>query len=518
MKQMPRPVWAAIILTMVVPGAFAQQIPFLSELISRNETFYRAYNQKKRAGADLSKLEPLRIKGETAFKRGDLPAVLEVLAEGSSALEGKAWNERSRFISSLTLEISASVVEPNQELQVALVRMFNTDEAKAFQSAPAVTIEIRSAGEATGESAAAASQSKPIVVTSHLPIGQSSTIGGRRLKLPDGAYSVVAIIENEGQPLAEIRRPLYAIDGFTDQMKAFYASVQGIKSYALTGKAVPASVTEAVTTPEFQLQRLASLSQRSDDGINPLLELARLETLLSALRGGQDHFADQRGLLERAYKSADGQLVPYRIYVPKAYDASRAWPLLIALHGALGDEQSYFSPLYDPEVIMGEAERRGYILATPNARTRIGGYGGPAEEDVLQVIKSVTRAYNIDPARRFLTGHSMGAYGAWLIASNHPELFAAIAPVSGGAPVPPEALPALLAKLKTVPVLVVHGAKDGIVPPEQSRGMVAQGQKAGLTVQYIEVPDADHLTVVGPTFPAILDFFDKQRKASQPAK
>ena len=77
---------------------------------------------------------------------------------------------------------------------------------------------------------------------------------------------------------------------------------------------------------------------------------------------------------------------------------------------------------------------------------------------------------------------------------------------------PPAALPALLARLKDVPALVVHGAKDGVVPPDSSRQMTASAKQAGMNVRYVEVPDADHITVVGSSFKLILDFFDKAAK------
>jgi predicted peptidase len=124
----------------------------------------------------------------------------------------------------------------------------------------------------------------------------------------------------------------------------------------------------------------------------------------------------------------------------------------------------------------------------------------------------VRQDFNIDPARVYMTGHSMGAYGAWLVASLGADVLAAIAPVSGGAPVPDEALPALLEKLKGMPVLIVHGAKDLIVPPENSRRVSTAAQKAGLKVTYLELPDAGHVDAVAASFTAVMDFFEKNAK------
>ncbi|HSE98871.1 MAG TPA: prolyl oligopeptidase family serine peptidase, partial [Blastocatellia bacterium] len=198
--------------------------------------------------------------------------------------------------------------------------------------------------------------------------------------------------------------------------------------------------------------------------------------------------------------------------VPRSYDGSTARPLVVMLHGVLGDERYYFSEMFDADTIRAEAERRGFILAGTNGRGRFGNYGGPSQEDTVEVIKAMSRSYRIDNARIYLTGHSMGGSGTWIVASSHPELFAAIAPVSGNSPGQGEALKSLFEKLKSVPALVVAGGRDGLVPAERSKESVTAAQKAGLKVTYLEVPEADHISIVGASFSAILEFFDKVGK------
>lgn len=240
----------------------------------------------------------------------------------------------------------------------------------------------------------------------------------------------------------------------------------------------------------------------------------QIEAELSEIAKGRNPFAMKRGEVERAYQAPDNMLVPYRVYVPKSYDGAAPKPLLVMLHGALGDERYYFSGLFDPAVIKGEADRRGYILAGVNGRGRFANYSGVSQEDVFEVIAAVSRDYKIDASRIYLTGHSLGGFGTWLVASSNPERFAAIAAVSGGPPAQGDALAGLLEKLKGVPALIIHGAQDGIAPVQLSRGMAATAEKAGLKVSYVEVPDGDHISVVASTFPAVMDFFDKNVKSS----
>jgi len=52
---------------------------------------------------------------EEAFKRGDIPAILDVLGEAQAVIAGKKWDERQKFIASLTLETDRLVIEPQPD-------------------------------------------------------------------------------------------------------------------------------------------------------------------------------------------------------------------------------------------------------------------------------------------------------------------------------------------------------------------------------------------------------------------
>lgn len=54
-----------------------------------------------------------------------------------------------------------------------------------------------------------------------------------------------------------------------------------------------------------------------------------------------------------------------------------------------------------------------------------------AELDLLLILQQVQAKFHTDPTRLYLTGISYGGFGSWFMASQHPQLFAAVAPVVG---------------------------------------------------------------------------------------
>ena len=197
---------------------------------------------------------------------------------------------------------------------------------------------------------------------------------------------------------------------------------------------------------------------------------------------------DAPGDIRRHYLlETANEIMPYRTYVPKAYTGSKPFPLIIALHGLGGTEDSFFDnygaglpPL---------AESHGYILAAPLGYRVDGSYGwglgtppaDPAtrrtqdfsEQDVMQVLQRMRQLYKIDESRIYLMGHSMGGIGTWKVAPKYPDIWAAIAPISGNG------APATLEKIRSVPEIIVHGDADPTVPVAGSRTMVAKLKELG---------------------------------------
>ena len=164
--------------------------------------------------------------------------------------------------------------------------------------------------------------------------------------------------------------------------------------------------------------------------------------------------------LERCVLEVDGRKRSYELHVPESLDPGRPVPLLVALHRYLasGNDMAYMSGFNEI------ADRERFIVVYPNGP---GGkwdtFGGDYRDDmevVLAVIEDVAADCPIDPGRVYLTGVSNGGFMAYVLACAAPETFAAAAPVNG-------LMRADLAghsEAPPLPILIVHGTRDGLVP------------------------------------------------------
>jgi predicted peptidase len=181
----------------------------------------------------------------------------------------------------------------------------------------------------------------------------------------------------------------------------------------------------------------------------------------------------------------------YLLFLPQDYDASsdQRWPLILFLHGA-GERGTnlWLVAKHGPPKIDTAQTNFPFIVVSPQCPE-----GKIWSNDLLlALLDEIENKYAVDTHRIYLTGLSMGGFGTWSLGLSHPEKFAAIAPMCGGG----ELITPLLAdkaKLTTLPVWAFHGAKDPVVPVEESERMVALLKKHGVTeVKFTVYPEAQH--------------------------
>ena len=247
-------------------------------------------------------------------------------------------------------------------------------------------------------------------------------------------------------------------------------------------------------------------------------------TSLAQQRGEVDPRVEQRTYLFEE----TGEEIPYGVFVSSKVRGGEPAPLVVALHGLGGDQNSMIRL---ERRTVDFAEEGGYILVTPMGYSSGGWYGIPtnspgrdpvteeeagerelSEIDVLNVLEMMREEFNLDERRTYLMGHSMGGAGTLYLGSKYPSIWAAIAPI---APAARRLDPNLLASIPDMPVIIVQGDMDTAVPVENVRVWADKLAELNMTHEYHEIEGGDHGNVIGIGMPDIFRFFASHTKPAR---
>lgn len=262
--------------------------------------------------------------------------------------------------------------------------------------------------------------------------------------------------------------------------------------------------------------------------------LALAASLLLGVAAGSSFGQEtpQTGDLHKEYVfPPTGETMPYRVYVPTTWNGADALPVILFLHGAGANENSYMDMA--DGLVPRLAEEYGYIVVSPLGFRPLGAYGNPlrlpavfgeseaaaaqrvavtperrrelalSELEVMTVLEIVTEDYGGDRSRTFLAGHSMGSGGAWHLLARYPERWRAVAPMSGPF-IDAQTYP--FDSIRDVPLLVTEGT--GAEPSLEGSRALDRFMSAGdFEFRYLEV-DGNHGSMVPMVWPDIFEFFD----------
>jgi predicted esterase len=496
---------SVLIVVLSVTPVLAQALPSLSTLRVR----YNTQKTTARPDGELKvKIDDVDKELAEATRLGRTGDVRRLIAKGMALLAGRPWTDTDEYQSSLVLRTDDLVVDPARTATVRLEQIF----------APALALARPLTATAAIRPAPTPGAAPPPTPPPSTALGTFDNVARDLRESPlhmdlnlsaiaDGPQLLEVAVKDGDQTLGTATLRMTVLKGLDARLRQ------------LDSADVPAAVRADVRYPADYIRKV-NRGLVELGSFNVAAELSAAEAVVAAAKGGKDPFAGKTGGFERHYVlGAAAEIMPYRVYVPTTYNGSRAFPLIVALHG-LGANEDSFMDSYD-KTVPTLAEQRGYIVVSPLGFRVDGFYGfnltgdaAPAdrrrvqlsEQDVMEVLQRVRAAYKIDDARIYLMGHSMGAIGTWAIAAKYPSIWAAAGAFAGlGAPATVEAM-------RHIPQFVVHGDADATVNVSGSRNMVAAMKKANVDHVYIEVSGGGHIDIVVPNLPAAFDFFDKKRK------
>jgi predicted esterase len=509
----PAAIAALALLVFLPETAFPQALTSLSSL---RVGYTTRKNTVKPEGELKARIDAVDREIAEASRLGRTAELRRLFAKGTTLLAGRPWTDAADYAASLVIRADRVVVDSTKPYWVRLEQIYSPSIQLERPLRAAVLLRARPAPANAG-----APPPPPQVVKD---LGMSDGIGRDLRDTPfpfeldlagvaDGTYQLAVEVSDDARTLGTATLLVSVRKGLDDLVTRLEADA----------KRAPAAVRDDILYPIDRMKQVnrGRLELRTFD---PDKDFPAAEAIAAGARSGRNPFAGKTGDFKRHYLlESAGEIMPYRMYVPTTYNGTKAYPLIVALHGLGGTEDAFFTN-YDQKM-PPLAERHGYIVAGVLGYRVDGSYGWglgnpPAdpstrrvqensERDVMQVLQLVRQQYKIDENRIYVMGHSMGAIGTWKIAPKFPDLWAAIGMFAGSG------APATLERIRHVPEYVVHGDADATVNVQGSRTMVAKAKELGIEVTYIEVPGGTHGGIVAPNLAGMFEFFDAHKRAAK---
>ena len=232
----------------------------------------------------------------------------------------------------------------------------------------------------------------------------------------------------------------------------------------------------------------------------------------------------------RSHKLSATKTMVYRLFIPKNYQASTRYPLVLSLHGAgeRGNDNAAqlkhdVSKMWADDSV--QTKHPSFVLAPQcplndkwvDVDWTLGSYDQsktPISDEmqgVIAILDSLGREFSLDPNRMYVTGISMGGFGTFDIITRYPNRFAAAYPICGAGD------PRKAASIAMLPLWAVHAADDPTVPVAGSRDMINALKQAGGQPKFTEYPVSQRIGhsawVPAAKEPGLVDWMYSQVRA-----
>ncbi|MFJ6533301.1 alpha/beta hydrolase family esterase [Microbacterium sp. NPDC091662] len=193
-------------------------------------------------------------------------------------------------------------------------------------------------------------------------------------------------------------------------------------------------------------------------------------------------------------------IVDYQLHVPPTWTADQKMPLVVAIHGC-GMTGYGTNSMKDMTQLNTLADKEGFLVLYPNQSRLNNNFGcwnwdspvnkyrdaGGETTAIAGATQAVMQKYGVDPQRVHVLGGSSGAAAAVNLGVTYPDVFATVTSFAGGPYVrlpknevlrdpelsAPSVVKAMGPYARPVPLLIVQGDQDTVVPPSYA-GLLAR--------------------------------------------
>ncbi len=273
---------------------------------------------------------------------------------------------------------------------------------------------------------------------------------------------------------------------------------------AALAEAVASLPPSAPALERASAQRLLALLQALADGTGVLHDypgarlLAEAEQVAAAAAKGERWYGPERDGEFFLALPIGSRALETRVFAPPGMSMDKPTPLVLALHGRVFDEDTWFDGYGDGQAKTKCAER-GWMLAAPRCA------GGEDAETLDAIVNALAERYPLDRERIFVIGHSRGGASILDALSQAPRRYRGVATIGAALE------PAAAARLASAPLFLAAGERDFAREGVEAfhKALLASGAKSSSLHIY---PQAGHWFAVADALPDVFAWFDERSR------
>src|SRR5580765_5167093 len=259
-----------------------------------------------------------------------------------AVIRKQPWTPARALSAGLQVKFDKVILEPAGSGKLQLTQSFPLEEPLTAPLTGSLALE-----KASREKPETIKEIKPLTNIGPDFTSRPLTVDVPVPEVPDGRYIIALTLKPEGMEPIVRRVAVYIGRGTSSRAAEIKARIAKVKTNLERQQhsAPLASLLAALPAAEFSasIPDLANAGAVSLDRFDPKAELDNAASLLDQMEAGTDPLAGKRGDFRWAYRSdVDGEIQPYRVFIPRTYNREKKYPLVVALHGMGGDEDSYF--------------------------------------------------------------------------------------------------------------------------------------------------------------------------------
>jgi dienelactone hydrolase len=308
---------------------------------------------------------------------------------------------------------------------------------------------------------------------------------------------------------------------------------------ALAATSLDARQPDALERPLADFWK-ADGGRASERAVERILKTgAGFDTIYARVKAGRPYGTEKTGEFSLRAAAGAGTLFDNRIEIPDDYTPERRWPVRVQLHGGVSRPAS--TSVGGAALEEDEAAQRGRApnLAGPRRENRIRGenqiyihpngfagaewWHGHQVENILRLVETIKRRYNVDESRIYMTGISDGGTGVYYMAMKAPTVWSSFLPLNGsikvlGNPSVRADGEMFAGNLVNRPFYIVSGEKDHLYPAADVATHVKALTQLGVSLVFRR-QNAGHDTSWWPFERSQFENFVKQKpREAHPAR